>query len=201
MRLLLALFFLLFAASAHADGEEPLSLRADALPLPIRALHAGCAKPDEVVNIATERVGKAVLIFVSCPTEGAGSWPAELALRFDRSVRAEVPMAVYLARDRKGRGAVRLRFPVLLGDRTEATIGTLPPNAQADYEADGPRSPWIITLWKPDHPGMCKIRARWKIAGGKAELWRWEEAPRCTADDGPVYGTILDRGPPRLSRE
>jgi hypothetical protein len=189
------------ATAAIADGEEPETLRAADLPPTIRALHAPCAASADLVSFARDATGKAALFFVSCPKEAATSWPAEIALRFDPKILAETPVAIYLARDRKGRGAVRLTFPVLTPERTEDTIATLPANAVADYEEGDRGSPWIIALWKPDRSGMCKIRARWKVTAGKSELRKWEEAPKCTAKEGPVYETILDRSAPLLRHE
>lgn len=201
MKGLLGLILCLVATAAWADGEEPLTLRAADLPPAIRALHAPCAASADLVNLATDTTGKSALFFVSCPKEAAASWPADLALRFDPKILAETPVAVYLARDRKGGGAFRLSFPVLTAGRTEGAIATLPANAVADYEEEGKGSPWIMALWKPDRSGMCKIRARWQVTAGKPDLRRWEEAPKCTPKQGPVYQTILDRGSPPLSRE
>ena len=192
---------LLAVTPALADGEEFVTLRAAELPPAIRALHTACAAGTDLVNLTRDTTGRAALFFVSCPRQAAGSWPANVALRFDPTVLAETPVAVYVARDRKGRGAIRLTFPVLIAGRSDTAIATVPANAVADYEEGDAQSPWIIALWKPDRPDMCKIRARWKVTDGASELRRWEEAPKCTAKEGPVYQTILDRNAPLLRQE
>jgi hypothetical protein len=198
---LIGLILCLVATAARADGEEPMTLRAAELPRAIRALHAPCASRSDLVNLSVHRLGKMRFYFVSCPRAAVDTWPETLRPRFDPNILAETPIFVYSVDERWPADVTEVRFPVRIGNRANPFVLSLPPYAAFDHEAKGRRSPWIVTLWKPDtRSDMCKIRARWKIVGGEAELWRWEEAPTCT-NDGPQYRTILDRGSPRLSRE
>ena len=160
------------------------------------------ARPGDTVYYAAGDFGPLTVFRVSCPRGLARSWPKSLAPLFDVTLAVGFPVAFYVARDREGTGARRLRFPVLLENGKRRLVTTLPIGAEADRDrtaAPGTSPPWIDAQWKPAaRPDICKISAVWRIAGRRAELRRWRVAPKCNLG-GPVYEIRLDRGVPDLA--
>lgn len=180
-------------ASPALAIEEPDIVPFGKLPKGIRALHDCASKKDKDIEILHDKFARSVVFVVTCPDKDG-----------------QVQTAVYMARDKKARGARRVRLTVLAPDGKETTTRVVPsamPVREAytkptDKEAilyTRQDPPWLVGVWKPvDRPELCKVLAHWRLVGDKAELRLWEEAKECPSGGGPKYEKKLDRKPPAL---
>ncbi len=180
--------------AAAAKPLEPRSVPVGSLPGPIVALH-NCAPVKDRVSLVQETYAKSVLFFVSCPAKERGGYELQ---------------AVYEARDAKGAGARRVIFEVPGADGALASVDAIPsaiPAREAYFETVEERKlvrvrnapAWITGAWRPDdREGVCSAVGHWRVEGGKAELWLWEEARECPKDAAPKYETKIDKKPPPL---
>jgi hypothetical protein len=174
--------------------EEPGIGPFGKLPKEIRALHDCASAKDKNIEILQEKYARSVVFVVTCPAKDG-----------------QAQIAVYVARDKKARGARRVQLTVLTPDGKETTTKVVPsamPVREAytkptDKEAilyTRQDPPWLVGHWKPvDRPELCRVLAHWRLVGDKAELWLWEEAKECpSGGGGPKYEKKLDRKPPAL---
>ncbi|HEY6254675.1 MAG TPA: hypothetical protein VIY51_02675 [Xanthobacteraceae bacterium] len=185
----LAIIALLIAVTAAGASGSDFIARAK-LPPPLARLHT-CAQPSERVAVSIQPFAGATLFAIGCGRATAGF--GRIALNPEHASALELGMrfAYYLARNVRGDGATRLRFPIPGPDSRDTLVDTLPIGSWAKGEAHE-----IWARFAPAaSPQFCAVEGVWGVVHDKANLLIWREATTCRSGAYPDFEIKIDRSP------
>jgi hypothetical protein len=166
---------------------EVRRLTREQLPKPLAKVHR-CAGDTPIYSI-NERFDLGRLIALGCPGDPD---PTPEAVK-ERNAQADLlrkeQAHFYLTRDKDGNDPRRLTFPIFTADGRETTTDLL----FAERTSLGDKRDEISAFWEPAKPGVCRLRAVWRVSDGKANLVLWAEATDCSAGARTEFKPVLDR--------